>query len=109
MEKINGIEPVGNQRHIGQRAGQTLAQQARPAGGDGAVKRCQQTALFFARQSARQFQIGAGGGIETHAARQRIRDRHRQRRARAQLGALDINDDRGGGDDLGAAERAEAR
>ena len=109
VEKINGIEPVGNQHHIGQRAGQPLAEQARAARCDRAVERCQQTALFFARQSARQFQIGAGGGIKPHAARQRIRDRHRQRRPRAQLGALDIDDDRGRGDDLGAAERAETR
>ena len=47
------------------------------------------------RQRARQFEIGAGGGIDRHGGAGGLARRRRQRRAFADLGAVDIGD--GGG------------
>ncbi len=66
-----------------------------PAGGHRAVDGIEQRAAPFARQRARQFEIGAGRRIDRHRGAGGFARRRRQRRALSDLGAVDIGD--GGG------------
>ena len=91
----NRIQPPRDCRAVGERRGETLRQQPRAGGGDGAIDRIEQRSAPLARQRARQFEIGAGGGIDRHRGSGGLARRRRQRRTFSDLRAVDIGD--GGG------------
>ena len=90
-------------------AASRCASSREPAGGHGAVDGIEQRAAPFAGQRARQFEIGAGGGIDRHGGAGGFARRRRQRRAFADLGAVDIGDGGGGGGRFQPRHRAASR
>ena len=92
---------------IGQRRRQPLRQQARAGGGHRAVDRIEQRAAPLARQCAHQFEIAARRLVDRHRRAGAFAQRRRQRRALADLRALDIGDAGRRGRQLQPRERAE--
>ena len=107
-EGADRIEPARDRGAVGQRRGEPLCQQARSGRGHRAVDRVEQRAAPFAGQRARQFEIGAGGGVDRHGGAGGLARRRRQRRALSDLGAVDIGDGGGGGGRFQPRHRAEA-
>ena len=102
------IEPPRDRGAVGERRGQPLRQQPRSGRGHGAVDGVEQRSAPLAGQRARQFEIGAGGRIDRHGGAGGFARRRRQRRAFADLRAVDIGDGGGGGGGFQPRHRAEA-
>lgn len=99
--------PPADRLGVGERPGQALGEQAAAARRLRPVDGGEQAASTLASQRAGQFEIGAGRRVDQHGRAHALADRRRQRRAGAELGALDIGERGGGSRDLGAAEGAE--
>ena len=106
-EACDTIEPPPDGLGIGERRRQSLRQQARAGRGDRAVDRVQQRAAPLARKRAHQFEIAAGGLVDRDGCARAFAQRRRQRRAFADLRALDVGDAGRGGGQLQPRERAE--
>ena len=102
------IQPPRDRRAVGERRREPLRQQPRAGGGHGAVDRIEQRAAPLAGQRARQFEIGAGGGVDRHGGAGGLARRRRQRRAFADLRAVDIGDGGGRGGRFQPRHRGEA-
>ena len=107
-ERRDRVQPPRNRGIVGQRRRQPLRQQARSGGGHGAVDGIEQRSAPFAGQRPRQFEVGAGGGIDRHGGAGGFARWRRQRRALADLGAVDIGDGGGCGGGFQPRHRAEA-
>ena len=106
-EAFHRIVPRRDGFHIGQRRGQAAAQQARAAGGDGAVDLRQQRAAARTRQGLGQFQVAPRGGVDAHEVRRADPRDPLQRHLRALLGQFQIGDQRPRRRQFGAGETAE--
>ena len=102
------VQPPRDRRAVGQRRREPLRQQPRAGGSHRAVDGIEQRAAPFAGQRPRQFEIGAGGGIDRHRGAGGLARRRRQRRAFSDLGAVDIGDGGGGGGRFQPRHRGEA-
>ena len=91
-ERRNRIQPPCDRRAVGKWRGKALCQQPGAGGGDGAVDRIEQRSAPLAGQRARQFEVGAGGGVDRHRRAGGFARRRRQRRTFADLRAIDIGD-----------------
>ena len=101
------VEPAGDRGRIGERRRQSLRQQPRAGGGDGAVDGVQQRTAPLAGERAHQFEIAARGLVDGHAGAGVFVHRRRQRRAAAELRALDVSDASRGRGQLEPREHAE--
>ena len=96
-----------DRRRIGERSGQPLRKQPRARRRHGAVDRGEQRARAFARKRAHQLEIAAGGLVDQQGRALRLAHRRGERRALAELRALDIGDAGGRGGELEPRQRAE--
>ena len=103
------IQPPRDRRAVGERRRQPLREQPRSGRSHRAVDRIEQRAAPFARQRPRQFEIGAGRGIDRHGGAGGFARRRRQRRAFSDLRAVDIGDGGGGGGRFQPRHRARGR
>src|SRR3981189_2287115 len=65
--------------------------------GDGAIDRIEQRAAPFAGERPRQFEIGAGGGVDRHGGAGGLARRRRQRRGLFRRGGAGLGEGGGGG------------
>src|SRR5262249_20972317 len=97
-----------DRRGIGERRRQPGRQQASAGAGARAVDGGEQRALALAGEAAQQLEIAAGGGVDLQHRALGEPARRRETRQLAGLGQLDVVDERAGGGELRARERAEA-
>ena len=93
-ESGDRIEPLRDLARIGQRRGEPLRQQPRAGRRHGAVDGGEQRAAPLAGERADEFEIAARRLIDRERRAGRLAHRRRQRRALAELRALDIGDRR---------------
>ena len=107
-EKFDRIVPPADRGGVGQRSGEALGEKARARSRHGAVDGGEQRSAALARERAHELEIAACRLVDRKRRPWRLAHRRRERRASAELRALDIADAGGGGRKLEPRKRAEA-
>ena len=105
----DGVEALRDRARIGQRSGEPLRQGPRAGRRDRAVDGSEERAAPLAGKGADELEIAARRRVDRERRALRLAHRRRERRALAELRALDIGDHRGRRGELDTRERAEGR
>jgi len=106
-EAFDRVEPPRDGVRIGERRGQPLGEEARARRRHGAVDGVDQRAAPLAGERAHELEIGAGRLVDRQRGAGGLAQRRRQRRALADLRALDIGHAGGRGGQLEPRQDAE--